>query len=76
MSDTIFIPKYNLLSLYTVTCTDVFLADHLVLDNKLVCWLPCLDVLDWQVAKSCPVCLSVGHSIYWYVSVGWRGSLR
>lgn len=33
----IYIPKYNLFSLYNVTCIKVCMADHLVLDNQLVC---------------------------------------
>lgn len=33
----IFIPKYNLFSLYKVPCMYVFTADHLVLDSQLVC---------------------------------------
>lgn len=33
----VYILKYNLLSLYNVTCVHVFRADHLVLVNQLVC---------------------------------------
>jgi len=31
------VPKYNLLSLYTVICMHVYSADHLAPSNKLVC---------------------------------------
>jgi hypothetical protein len=33
----IYISKYNLLSVYNITCMYVFRANHLVLDNQLMC---------------------------------------
>lgn len=32
-----YIPKYNLITLYTVTCMYGFRADYLLLNNQLVC---------------------------------------
>lgn len=38
MKICICIPKYNLVSLYSIACIYVFMTDRLVLDNQLVCF--------------------------------------